>query len=1111
MFVAPELRHTGISVVGDVAWGTHFCIFYETKQDLLDILIPFFKTGLESREFCLWIISNSELLKVQEAINALQEVMPDLDRHIAERSIEIVGHDDWFLNGGTFDFRRVASRFKHKVDEALARGYAGMRVNGSPAWLHAKHAKELREFESEIDQLFPHERVIASCTYPIGSSRADFLLDVARKHRFAIARRNGIWDVVETPALTRAKAEIERLNAELEQKVIERTKVLEETTARLRAEIEERKGAEAAVRQSEERFAAFMDNLPGYAWMKDLQGRYVYVNEMVKELPGYESLGKTDAQIWPADLAATYQANDQQVIATKRPLQTIAHFQEQGKQRYIAGSKFPISDNTGAVALVGGVGVDITERIEAEAALRESEAKLKQAQHLAHIGYWERDLIADRITWSKETGRILGLESFGGVPNQAQLLELIHPDDRQHHQQVFNEALQGSRLFDVEVRFVRPDGNIKFVHVRDEIVRDESGNPIRMFGAVQDVTERKQTEQAFRESQQLLQLVLATLPVGVVVTNQAGDIVLFNEASKRIWGGAITSGRQRWAETRGFWHDSGERIAPTAWASARALSQGQTSLNELIDIETYDGRQKIMQNSAAPIRNADGVIVGCVIVNEDVTERVRAEEAVRRSGEHLRLVIDTIPAMAWSVRPDGVVDFLNQRWLDYAGLSLEEYVKDPMGPIHPDDVPRVLEKWHARMAIGEGYEDEMRLRRADGEYRWFLVRTEPLRDEQGNLVKWYGSSTDIEDRKQAEERRRHGEVQLAQAQRLAHIGSWDWDLRTNRVTWSDELYHIFGLQPGTISVAGQVDRFIHPDDLDLGWHMVKRAIASKEPYDYYHRIIRPDGTERIARSRGSIVIDERGEPIKVFGATQDVTELKQAEAKLKETSKQLRALSASRQTAREEESKRIAREIHDELGGALTSWRWDLEEIREVVGEPLDSSQVASLRTKIDAMIKLTETTLDTVRKLSSELRPPALELGLVEALEWQVLQFRERTGIAAELVCPMQKVDLDNGAATAVFRILQEALTNIQRHAQATQVTIKCWEESHRFILTIKDNGRGITESEKSASQSLGLLGMSERAQLAGGEINIKNAEDGGTRITVSIPVTDRELATHD
>jgi len=134
---------------------------------------------------------------------------------------------------------------------------------------------------------------------------------------------------------------------------------------------------EELLRQSEERFAAFMDNLPGYAWMKDLQGRYVYVNQRVKGLPGYRSLGKTDAQIWPADLAAEYRANDEQVVATKKPLHTLEHYVLDGKQRYMLGSKFPIFDKTGAVALVGGVGVDITERIEAEEALRASTERLQ--------------------------------------------------------------------------------------------------------------------------------------------------------------------------------------------------------------------------------------------------------------------------------------------------------------------------------------------------------------------------------------------------------------------------------------------------------------------------------------------------------------------------------------------------------------------------------------------------------------------------------------------------------------------------------------------------------------------------------------------------------------
>ena len=151
-------------------------------------------------------------------------------------------------------------------------------------------------------------------------------------------------------------------------------------------------------------------------------------------------------------------------------------------------------------------------------------------------------------------------------------------------------------------------------------------------------------------------------------------------------------------------------------------------------------------------------------------EAKRSEDALRKSEDGLRVVIDTIPAMVWSVLPDGIVDFLNQRWLDYTGLTLEQYVAAPLGPIHPEDVPRVLEKWFANKALGEGYEDELRLRRADGEYRWFLVRTVPLRNEQGNIVKWYGTSTDIEDRKQAEDTLwRNQAFFAAEAQRIGGL------------------------------------------------------------------------------------------------------------------------------------------------------------------------------------------------------------------------------------------------------------------------------------------------------------------------------------------------------
>src|SRR5258706_1354513 len=330
--------------------------------------------------------------------------------------------------------------------------------------------------------------------------------------------------------------------------------------------------------------------------------------------------------------------------------------------------------------------------------------------------------------------------------------------------------------------------------------------------------------------------------------------------------------------------------------------------------------------------------------------------------------------MVWSLRPDGVVDFLNQRWINYTGLSLEQYIKDPTGPIHPADVPRVMERWRAEMEVGEAYEEEMRLRPTDGEYHWFLVRTAQVHDEQGNLVKWYGVSIDIEDRKRTEEKLRQSERQLIEAQRLAHVGGWDWDLRSNEVTWSDELYRIFGLPLGAIKVRGDAMPFIHPEDRDLVLSTVKRAISNQEPYSFYYRVLRADGTERIVQSRGSVLSDEHGEPIRVFGASQDVTEFKRAEEKLKATSEQLRALSASVQSAREAEAARISREIHDELGSALTSLKLDLELIRRRDFPSTNDADLARFQEKIKTMMQLIDQTVDIVRKISAELRPSVLD-----------------------------------------------------------------------------------------------------------------------------------------
>jgi len=230
-------------------------------------------------------------------------------------------------------------------------------------------------------------------------------------------------------------------------------------------------------------------------------------------------------------------------------------------------------------------------------------------------------------------------------------------------------------------------------------------------------------------------------------------------------------------------------------------------------------------------------------------------------------------------------------------------------------------------------------------------------------------------------------------------------------------------------------------------------------------------------------------------------ERKRAEEQIKATSEQLRALMTSLSSAREEEGIRIAREIHDELGAALTSLRWDLEEMERINAER-NPEPVSALHTKIRGMFALIDSTIDVVRRISSELRPSILDdLGLASAVEWQTQQFQKRTGIQCRCECVVDSLNLNAELSTAVFRIFQEALTNVLRHAQATRIDVTIEEEAGDLLLTIRDNGRGIQHSEKTSTSALGLLGMRERANLIGGRIEIVGVDGKGTTVTLRVP----------
>src|SRR5579863_2113231 len=294
--MAAEMRKTGVDVVGDIPWGTHFCLFYETLMDLLEPLVSYCKAGLESQEFCLWAVAAP--LTGEVVTHALKQAVPDFDRYLSDESIEIVLARDWYLQNGRFDLKKVTGGWNEKLASASARGYAGVRVTGDSAWLEKQDWKNFCEYEDSINHSIANQRLTVLCTYPLAAFGAAEILDVVRTHQFAVTNRRGTWDVIETAGHKQAKAEIKRLNEELEQRVVQRTRQLTEVNK----EVLERQRAEDELARAFEEIERLKDRLHDENVVLREQIDQVFMfEEIVGSSPALKTVLSSVVKVAPTD------------------------------------------------------------------------------------------------------------------------------------------------------------------------------------------------------------------------------------------------------------------------------------------------------------------------------------------------------------------------------------------------------------------------------------------------------------------------------------------------------------------------------------------------------------------------------------------------------------------------------------------------------------------------------------------------------------------------------------------------------------------------------------------------------------------------------------------
>jgi PAS domain S-box-containing protein len=611
-----------------------------------------------------------------------------------------------------------------------------------------------------------------------------------------------------------------------------------------------------------------------------------------------------------------------------------------------------------------------------------------------------------------------------------------------------------------------------------------AGVAMAALGSLAHVLAGRAVIRKFQSGVSELQLLAAQTPANVWTTDAELRLTsVFGTLIQRLENPAAhVPGRTLYDlfETRDETH-------PAIAAHLRALRGESASYERVAGDLVLEGRVE-------PLRDQKGRIIGCVGTAMDVSTWRWAERQVRRFASLVQSSEDAIISTDLA----GTIETWNPAAERLYGYTATETVGKPMTILAPPGGASEIERniLALRQGAAVGPYDTQRLRR-DGRMLDVSVTVSPIRDERGHVLGASGIVRDITERKHTEDALRESEGRFRSVLDRMRLFGLGLNVEGRVAYCNDYLLEMTGWSRSEVFGADWLSQFLPPDTPVIA--AFRFAMEMGEiPAQYVSDIITRDGGRRRVQWNNTLVRDDEGTVTGVVGIGEDVTERNRVVEELRRSQAELRALAQRLNSLREDEHTRMARELHDGLGQALTALRLDLAWLARRLP---DASP--AVRQKIGAMTAIVDDTIETGRSIVAELRPPILDdLGLAPSLEWYVHRFAKRAGLKCEWDPGPAELFVDRDVAVVAYRIVQEALTNVARHAEAKCVAVQLGEEDGELTVEIRDDGRGISEQASANPRSLGFVGMRERALARGGSLEVSRLPEGGTSVRLTIPI---------